>query len=123
MKKMSLFTTLVAAASLAAPALVSPAAADAGPRPYDCESQAIDYVKTRMSNPRGARVRMIGEPYEAEVDFDEYEEMDVWAVDVRVRSRLPSGASTGVARYTVIFVDGEPVALREDDEVSDLIES
>ncbi|MEM6413828.1 MAG: hypothetical protein AAF720_04145 [Pseudomonadota bacterium] len=80
--------------------------------PMDAESQAISYVESRLENPRGARVRTDGGPYKIYADFDGYDQVPAWAVDVRARMRLRSGS--GSAPYTVIFVDGEPVAIASD---------
>ena len=118
MKKMShnrpVRAFLVAAAGIGAAFAASGVAADPGPMPDDYEEMAVDYVKSRLTNPRGARVTVLSEPYEVEADFDDMEDEDAWAVDVRVRSRLPSGARHGSMAYTVIFYDGEPVALQQD---------
>lgn len=118
MKKMSNEMNVIVAVAgfcIAASGVVAPVWAGSDEMPENYEAQATSYIKDRLSNPRGSRVRVVGEPYEAEADFDGYEDEAVWAVDVRVRSKLPGGGSSGTARYTVIFVDGEPVALEEDD--------
>lgn len=78
---------------------------------------AADYVESRLEDPRGAKVQVVSEPYRVIADIKGYEGLPGWGVDVRVRSRLPSGGY-GVVPYTVIFVDGEAVAL--DDDTSEL---
>jgi len=35
-------------------------------------------------------------------------------VDVRVKARLPGGGRGGFVPYTVLFLDGEAIALNED---------
>ena len=43
-----------------------------------------------------------------------FEALPGWGVDVRVKSRLPSGSYGATESLTVIFIDGDPVALEED---------
>ncbi|HBS32722.1 MAG TPA: hypothetical protein DEA40_13435, partial [Parvularcula sp.] len=56
--------------------------------------------------------------YRIVADLEGYKGLSGWGVDVRVKSRLPGGAYGGYVPYTVIFINGEAVAL--DDDASDL---
>ena len=106
--------------SAAAGALLLFGAATAGeikPCPDNYPVLAADYVESRLDDARGAKVQVVSEPYRVIADISGYEGLPGWGVDVRVRSRLPSGGY-GVVPYTVIFVDGQAVAL--DDDTSDL---
>ena len=86
--------------------------------PSACEEAVSDYIKSRLDNPRGATVRMSGEPYKVMVK-QRTREVAAWAVDVRVKARLRSGSWSSPQHYTVIFKNGEAVALRGDlDNVS-----
>lgn len=89
-------------------------AADIRPMPANYESSAEDYMMSRMDESRGARVTFDGQPYQVLADFGSYGEMPAWAVDLRLRSRGSSGAFDRYMAYTVLFVDGEPVALASD---------
>ena len=82
--------------------------------PNGYEAMTVGYIKSRMDNPRGAQVSFYGEPYPIYVDIGRYRDVPGWAVEVSVRSSLRSGRS-GFADYTVIFLNGQPVALSEDD--------
>lgn len=104
--------TLLAAASTVL--LGSLRAEDITPCPDDYQSQAAAYVESRLTDARGARVQVSSEPYRIEADLNGRSDLDGWGVDVRVRSRLPTGAYGGYVAYTVIFVDGRPVATGDD---------
>ncbi|GAB4525926.1 MAG: hypothetical protein Kow00133_14690 [Amphiplicatus sp.] len=108
MKK--LLAGFAAAAALAAAAFAS----DFGPTPVNYEQAAEAYISERLVDPRGARVQFIGEPYQVYADVAGYEGLPCWAVDVRVKARLPNGMSGGYVPYTVLFLDGEPIAFEED---------
>ncbi len=82
--------------------------------PDDYPVQAASYVEGRLTDDRGARVQIVSEPYRVEADINGHSDLPGWGVDVRVKSRLPNGAMGGYVPYTVIFVNGEPVALCED---------
>ncbi|MBB5517953.1 hypothetical protein [Amphiplicatus metriothermophilus] len=99
-----------AAAALAAAAFAS----DFGPTPVNYEQAAETYISERLVDPRGARVQIVGEPYQVYADVAGYEGLPCWAIDVRVKARLPNGTSGGYVPYTVLFLDGEPIALKED---------
>ena len=89
-------------------------AMDFGDAPADYEDQARAYVESRLEDPRAARFQTVGEPYEVYADDAGYEALPGWGVDVRVKSRLPSGSYGATESLTVIFIDGDPVALEED---------
>ena len=89
-------------------------ASDFGPEPISFEGDAEQYISSRLEDPRGARFQFVGEPYMVFADIGSYEGVSAWAVDVRVKSRMSSGSFGGYLPYTVIFVDGDPVALEED---------
>ncbi|MEO0400288.1 MAG: hypothetical protein AAF224_12805 [Pseudomonadota bacterium] len=110
-KRAIIFTAAIAASGSVAMA-ASVSVSDAVPS--DAEERAIDYVEGRLENPRGARVSAVSEPYKVYADFDSYEDVPAWAVDVKARMRLKSGGS-GAMPYTVVFVDGEPIAVDNDD--------
>lgn len=89
-------------------------AMDFGDAPADYEDQARTYVESRLEDPRAARFQTVGEPYQIYADVAGYEALPGWGVDVRVKSRLPSGSYGATESLTVIFIEGEPVALEED---------
>lgn len=93
---------------------VSVAASSFGPAPADYQNAAQAYVLARLDDARGARFEFLGEPYMVYADLAGYEGLACWAIDMRVKSRLPSGEVGGYAPYTVIFLDGEPIALKDD---------
>ncbi|MEZ5915549.1 MAG: hypothetical protein R3C42_08010 [Parvularculaceae bacterium] len=66
------------------------------------------------SSTRAARGQIVSEPYRVSADVSGYDDLQGWGVDVRVRSRLPGGRYSDFVGYTVIFVNGEPVALCDD---------
>ena len=85
-----------------------------GDSPSDYRASAEDYLSSRLTNPRGAKFRFSGEPYRIYADLSGYEQLPAWGVDVRVKSRLPSGGWSGYMSYTVIFVGGDAIAIDED---------
>lgn len=89
-------------------------AADFGVLPADYQSAAQDYVVSRLADPRGAHFQFVGEPYRVVVEFRGHESFEAWAIDMRVRARVGSGAMGGYVPYTVVFVNGEPVAFEQD---------
>ena len=89
-------------------------AQDFGPAPADYRYAAEDYVESRLANSRGARVTVNSRPYPVYADFGRHGEVAAWAVDISVRSHVRSRRHDGHMNYTVIFVDGEPVAFEED---------
>lgn len=93
-------------------------AVDIKPCPDDYQTLAVEYVQSRLADARGSKVQIVSKPYRVIADLKGYEGLPGWGVDIRVKSRMPSGALGGYVPYTVIFVDGEAVAL--DDDLSDL---
>lgn len=93
-------------------------AGDIKPCPDDYPVRAADYVESRLGDARGAKVRVVSQPYRVIVDLEDYEGLPGWGVDIRVKSRLPGGGYGGYVPYTVLFIDGEAVAL--DDDASDV---
>lgn len=106
--------TFIAGVSLATMLWTGAHAADFGRAPVSYQDDARDYIESRMTDERGARFQFAGKPYRVMADFGSRGEMPAWAVDVRLRSPLRQGQAAGAARYTVIFVDGTPVALEYD---------
>ena len=89
-------------------------ASDIAPCPDDYQVMASNYVESRLTDARGARVQILSEPYRVAADISGNGGVEGWGVDLKVRSRLPSGGYGGYVSYTVIFVDGVAVALGED---------
>lgn len=115
---MTITKALVAAAAGAAFLFGVSTAGDIKPCPDDYPVRAADYIESRLDDARGAKVQVVSEPYRVIADIEGYEGLPGWGVDVRVKSRLPGGSYGGYVPYTVIFVDGEAVAL--DDDASEL---
>ncbi len=106
--------TLFALAASAMALCASSLAGDIAACPDDYPVQATSYVESRLEDARGARVQIVSEPYRVQADIADYSGVDGWGVDIRVRARLPGGDYGNYISYTVLFVDGEPVALCED---------
>lgn len=104
------FAAIAAAAFMLTGAL----AQNFGPQPADYRYSAEDYAESRLANARGARVRIESRPYQVYADFGRHGEIAAWAVDISVQSHVNSRRHDGYMRYTVIFVDGEPVAFEND---------
>ncbi|MEO0319503.1 MAG: hypothetical protein AAF199_01245 [Pseudomonadota bacterium] len=114
---MKSFKTLGLVCALAvALAAFNPAALarDFGPMPVNYEESAESYIESRLSNARGARVQVLSAPYQVYSTLAGYDGLPCWAVDVRVRARLASGGYGSYQRYTVLFHDGEAIALKSD---------
>ncbi len=110
MTLMKLIATGLACAILSA---LPAAAEDFDLSPAACQDAVADYIASRLDNPRGAKVHMTSDPYKVMVR-QRGRDVAAWAVDVRVKARLPSGSWSGQQRYTVIFKNGSAVALRGD---------
>ncbi|MFZ5619276.1 MAG: hypothetical protein ACOZAA_18330 [Pseudomonadota bacterium] len=108
---MAIVKTLVSLAAGAGFLFAAAQAGDAAGRPDDYSVQAASYVKDRLEDARGARIQIVSEPYQVEADINGHSDLVGWGVDVRVRSRLPGGDYGNYVPYTVVFVNGEPVAL------------
>ncbi len=90
------------------------AASSFGPAPADYQLAAEAYISDRLEDPRTARFHFVSEPYQVFADLKGYEGLPCWAVDVRVKARLPGARTGGYVPYTVLFLDGEPIAFEED---------
>jgi hypothetical protein len=101
---------LAAAIAFSASAIAS----DFGPMPSNYESAAQSYILSRLDDPHAARFIMSGEPYTALIDLNGRDDLPCWAVDMRVKSRLPYGGVGGYVPMTVLFHGGRPVALKDD---------
>ena len=71
-------------------------------------------MEKRLSDPRAAKVQLDSDPYKVMVDLRAEEDIPAWAVDIRVKSRLPNGSWSNFQPYTVLFQNGEAVALKSD---------
>jgi len=112
MKTIKTYLTGVMAAGLLTTGAL---AQDFGPQPADYRYSVEDYVESRLANSRGARISVESRPYPVYADFGRrHGEIAAWAVDISVRSHVRSRRHDGYMRYTVIFVDGEPVAFEDD---------
>lgn len=89
-------------------------ASNFGAAPANFEALTVDYFGERLTDPRAARFEFTSEPYQVFADVSGYEGIPCWAVDVRVKAKMPNGDMGGYVPYTVIFFDGEPIALEED---------
>jgi len=85
-----------------------------GMMPADYQYSAQDYIESRLVNARGMSLRFAGQPYPVYATFRGGRRVPAWAVDVQVRARLESRRSGRTMYYSVIFVDGEPVAFADD---------
>ncbi len=106
-------TIMVGAAALVA-FFASVTAADFGPVPAAYEQAVVEYVNSRLVNPRAAKYRFQSSPYKVYADIAGYQGLPAWAVDISVRAKLQNGGIGGFVPYTVIFVGGDPVALKGD---------
>jgi len=111
---MKILRSLAAGIVAIAVTFVGAIASDFGPAPVSFEDSAEEYILSRLVDPRGVRFKFAGEPYQVFADIGSYEGLSGWAVDVRVKARMPSGSFGGYIPYTVIFIDGDPVAFEED---------
>ncbi|MFN0024032.1 MAG: hypothetical protein ACKVS5_09035 [Parvularculaceae bacterium] len=111
---MNFLKSIVSAAAGIAFLTGASVAGDIKPCPDDYPVRAADYIESRLDDRRGAKVQVVSEPYRVIASVSGYEGLPGWGVDVRVKARLPSGAYGGYVPYTVIFVDGEAVALNDD---------
>ena len=93
---------------------VSVAASSFGPVPANYESVAESYISERLADARSAKYEVVSEPYMVYADIAGYEGLPCWAVDLRVKSRLPSGGFGSYQAYTVIFLEGQAIALEDD---------
>lgn len=85
-----------------------------GLSPAACEEAVVHYLDDRLYDSRSARVHLSSDPYKVQVAMRGATEVSAWAVDILVKSRLPTGSWSSYQNYTVIFQDGAPVALESD---------
>ncbi len=111
---MKMITKSLTGAVFAVLMVASAAAQEFGPAPSDYRYSTQDYVESRLYNARGARISFDGEPYPVFADFGRRGEYAAWAVDISVRTSVRGRGYDGYMHYTVIFVDGEPVAFEQD---------
>ena len=109
----------LAAAAFAATAAFSAAPATAqydsfGLSPEACIDSVAYFLEDRLYDSRAARIELDSAPYRVMVEFRGGYETQAWAVDVLVKSRLPTGSWSNYQPYTVIFRDGEAIALESD---------
>ena len=108
-------TYLAAAIALSASVCTTSAiASDFGPAPANFESAAEAYVTKRLSDPFAAQMRAVSDPYQVLVDLVGHDDLPCWAVDMRVKARLPAGDMSRAVPVTVLFYNGKPIALKED---------
>ncbi|MEO1251885.1 MAG: hypothetical protein AAFW81_06025 [Pseudomonadota bacterium] len=80
--------------------------------PVDYQNATVEYVESRLHDVRRARVTFDSDPYPVYADFGRRGEYEAWAVDVSVDMRMRDHTYT--SSFTVIFVNGAPVAFEED---------
>ena len=84
------------------------------PVPVSYEQNAENYLNSRISDSRTARFKFSGKPYRVKADIQGHKDLDCWALDVKVKTRLPNNSWSRYMDYTVIFYEGRPVALESD---------
>ncbi len=94
-------------------------AASADDRRFDMSPseyrEAVGYfLEDRLYDARSARINIDSAPYPVFIETRRGLEAHAWAVDVLVKSRLPSGSWSNYQSYTVIFHNGVPVAFDTD---------
>lgn len=110
-----IFAFLVAAGMALPPLLAMPAMAGSAARmvaPVDYADDAKLYLTSRMEEDANPSFRLEGEPYRVRARLNGAER-DCWAVDIYTRASLGAGRRSADT-YTVLFYDGEPVALASD---------
>jgi hypothetical protein len=112
-KKENVMKIIALAAGIVALTATAFAAGPLAPCPDDYQARAVDYVSSRLDDPRGSSYQFVGEPYAVSADFRSGDRLG-WGVDVRIKSRMSGGGYGAYVPYTVIFVDGEPAAFAED---------
>ncbi len=90
-------------------------AQDFGRMPASYQTATESYIKSRLSNPRGATVECAGRPYRVLLDIGGRKNVPAWAVKVKYGSRMER--QRGRSRAVVFFVNGRPVAMSDDPRV------
>ena len=113
---MKRYVMAIAASTALMGAAMSATAADDGfgLSPAACEEAVSYFLDDRLYDSRSARVQLSGDPYRVVVNMRSGDVATVWAVDVHVKSRLPSGSWSNYQPYTVIFHNGMAVGLESD---------
>jgi hypothetical protein len=106
----TLVAVIAAVAALGATAF----AIEFGPAPTNYEAEAEAYIATRVEDPNSLRVQFRSAPYQVYANVSGYEGLPCWAVDVRVKTRRMTGEAGVYVPYTVLFLDGTPIALKDD---------
>ncbi len=84
-----------------------------GLSPEACEESVAYFLEDRLYNSTSARIELDGDPYRVMVSLQSGD-MEAWAQDIRVKSRLPGGSWSSYQAHTVIFKDTRPIALDVD---------
>ncbi len=105
---------IIAAVAAAAVLGTAAVAADFGPAPANYEIGAKAYIATRVEDPQSLKVQFRGAPYQVYANVSGYEGLPCWAVDVRIRTRRMTGETGVYVPHTVLFLDGTPIALKDD---------
>lgn len=108
-------TYLAAAVALTASFCISSAiASDFGQMPSGYQAAAEAYLSERLTDQRSARFTFVGEPYQVYADIKGHDRLPCWAVDMRVKAKLPGGEMSRAVPLTVLFYEGQAVALTDD---------
>lgn len=106
--------------SLLAGALFLPLSAGAGQKDMSAQYQeaAQDYFEMRLQSGYRAHFRSVGHPYRADMvlrgkDGQDHE-WTGWAVDMKVSTHLSGARSSRHQAYTIVFMEGQPVAMKRD---------
>ena len=90
-------------------------AQDFGAAPANYQTDVKSYFVSRVAEPQGMRMKFSGRPYRVYADLRSIDDAPCWAVDFYASVKIEnSGRSTRYQRYTVIFYQGRPVALKTD---------
>ncbi len=81
--------------------------------PQACEETIAYFLEDRLYNSNSARIQLDSDPYRVMVELTSGQ-VEAWAIDAAVKSRLPNGSWSNYQRITVIFQDGVAVALKSD---------
>ena len=84
-----------------------------GAAPSNFETSAWNYMKSRLTDTRGAEYTLTRSPYPVMAELNRGKSYACWAVDMRVKSKMGRTTTTH-GTYTVLFYNGRPVALEED---------
>lgn len=85
-----------------------------GLSPEACAESVSYFMVDRLYDSRSARVSLTGEPYRVMVDLRDGQQVTAWAQNVHIKSRLPSGSWSNQQPFTVIFKNGQAIALESE---------